>query len=363
MKINPIWKNLTHVREDYIEEASPDHAKAVKADLLRQKRIRNRLIGWGSLAACLVIVAGAIFPLWKQALNLPTEDDAYAHYPLRNENDFWEQYPCLAVLPTFPYNMDGNICTMQYPTIVWQEQEHYVATNSRDNTNFLISPDDLGEELGKVTANTYTVFDGTAIPVNFTLYRIQGIDETIAFAVSYEGGENYVVYRSTHISEADSWSELVERVDLQTNLTTSPYIFHTVTDKNGKEVRLVFEGMTAEILWNELLADGKLVDYSGEDSNYLRISINHTILNTQSVLCVTANGYITFGMIKTGKALYVGKDRVRAFVDYLEDHLTGYRLADPEEQNGVNQGAVEVAPAQTVSTVTSAAPPYTPNPQ
>ena len=361
MKTNPIWKNLTHIREDYIEEASPDNAKAVKADAIRKKRIRNRLIGWGSLAACLVIVAGATFPLWKQALNLPTEDDAYAHYPLRNEYDFWEQYPCLAIIPTFPYEIDGATNTLQYPQLQWQDQEYYVTTNYRTNS-YAISPNLLGEEIGQVAANAQNMRTDAFHPVNFTLHRINGIDEKIAFAVSYEGGENYVVYRSTHIIDADSWSELAELVDLPTNLTTSKNIFHTVTDQNGKEVRLVFEGMTAEILWNELLADGKLVDYNGEDGNDLRISIDHTILNTQSVLCVTADGYITFGMIQAGKALYVGKDRVRAFVDYLEDHLTGYRLADPEEQNGVNEGAVEVAPAQT-ATVSSAAPPYTPNPQ
>ena len=363
MKTNPIWKTLTHVREDYIEEASSDHTKAVKTDAIRKKRIRNRLIGWGSLAACLVIVAGATFPLWRQTTNLPAEDDAYAHYPLRNESDFWQQHECVARIPTFPYEIDGVSCTMHYPVLLWQEQEYNVASNYYHNVDYLISPDRLGDEIGQVTADALNMDTDVYTPVNFTLHRINGSDETIAFAVSYEGGKDYAVYRSTRIIDADSWSELVERVDLQTNLTTSKNIFHTVTDQNGKEVRLVFQGMTAEILWDELLADGKLVDYNGKDSNYLRISVDHSVLHTNYVLCVTADGYVTFGMIKAGKALYVGKERVRAFVDYLEDNLTGYRLADPEEQNGINQGGVEVAPAQTVSTVTSAAPPYTPNPQ
>ena len=362
MKTNPIWKTLTHIQEDYVEEASPDNAGAVKVDALRKKRIRNRLIRWGSLAACLVIVAGATFPLWKQALYTLTEDDAYAHYPLRNENDFWKIVESVARIPTFPYEIDGISCTMQYPILLWQEQEYDVATNYYHNVDYLISPDRLGDEIGQVTADALNMRTDVYTPVNFNLYRIKGIDETIAFAVSYEGGENYAVYRSTHIIEADSWSELVERVDLQTNLNASEYIFHTVNDKNGKEVRLVFEGMTADILWKELLADGKLVDYNGEDGTYLRISIDHAILNTQSALCVTSDGYVTFGMIKAGKALYVGKDRVRALVDYLEDNLTGYRLADPSELQGSPEAD---APQADIATTmyTSAASPRDPNPQ
>ena len=361
MKTNPIWKNLTHIREDYIEEASPDNAKAVKADAIHKKRIRNQLIGWGSLAACLVIVAGATFPLWKQTLHTLTEDDAYAHYPLRNEDDFMEKYPSLAIIPTFPYEIDGATNTLRYPQLQWQAQEYYVSTNYRTNS-YAISPDRLGDEIGQVTAEAQNMRTDIYTPVNFTLHRINGIDEKIAFAVSYEGGENYVVYRSTRIIDADSWSELAELVDLQTNLTTSKNIFHTVTDKNGKEVRLVFEGMTAEILWGELLADGKLVDYNGKDSNYLRISVDHSVLHTNSVLCVTADGYVTFGMIKAGKALYVGKERVRAFVDYLEDHLTGYRLADPSELQGGPEADTPQADIATTM-VPSAAPPRDPNPQ
>ena len=361
MKINPIWENLTHIREDFIEEASPENARESKARILRKKRIRNRLIGWGSLAACLVIVAGATFPLWKQSLNLLTADDAYAYYPLRNEDDFMEKYPSLAIIPTFPYEIDGELCSMQYPSLSWEEQEYYVATGG-SAPDYFVSADLIEDEIGQVTAEAYELREGKTATVSFTLYRIKGIDETIAFAALHEGGEKYVVYRFSHIIDANSWSELVELVDLQTHLTASKNIFHTVTDKNGKEVRLVFEGMTAEILWDQLLAHGELVDFNGEDGNYLRIPIHHSILNARSVLCVTADGYITFGMIKAGKALYVGKDRVRAFVDYLEDNLAGYRLASPEEQNSINQGNVEVAPAQT-ATVTSAAPPYTPNPQ
>ncbi len=348
MKTNPIWDNLTHIREDFIEEASPDRMKLAKLD--RKKRIRNRFIRWGSLAACLLILIGATSPLWNP-------QDAYAQYPTRNEHDFMEQYPCIAIIPTFPYEIDGELCPIQYPSLIWQEQEYYVAT-AMSVDSYYVSADLIEDEIGQVTADAQNMRTDTYHPVNFTLYRIEGIDETIAFAVSYEGGENYAVYRSANVIEADSWSELVERIDLQTHLTASKNIFFTPKNKRGEEVRLVFEGMTSEILWDQLLSHGEITEFDGLDGNYLRISIDHSILSTPSTLCVTADGYITFGMIKSGKALYVGKERVSAFVEYLESNLTGYRLVSPEEA----PAPADTGNPQTV-TVTSAAPSFNPKPQ
>ena len=363
MKNNDIWEALSHVREEYVEEASSEAILAEQRATARKKRIRNRLVGWGSLAACLALLMGVTYPLWNglfigDEINIAQEDDPYAKYPPRLEYDFVEMYPCIAVLPTFPYAIDGAQHIFSYPSIVWEGRELFVATNNRDK-NYLISAELVGDAIGQLEAPCYELSQGTTVDIHFTLHRIHGIDPRVAVAAIHEGGEQYAVYRSHPLPEVDSWSELVQITDLQTHLTTRQYIFHTVQNKKGEDVRLVFDGMTAEILWDYLLSHGELVDYQGTDGNYLQVSVNHTLLNAASTLCVTKDGYVTFSMLLPGKALYVGADRVKTLVDYLEEHLTGYRLVDQLEQSGsVGTGAAETGVAETVTHIyTSAAPP------
>lgn len=354
MKHELIWKTLSDVREDYIEEASPD--RRVTTAALSKKRIRNRLIGWGSLAASIVLIAALAFPWIRTSFSAygTTADDAYAHYPTRPADDYYERYPCVAIIPTFPYEEDGVKYQLDYPPIEWNGKEYY-RIYERDG-NISVSADLVGEVLGEVEAEAHEMHTGKAIPIQATLHTIEGIDEEIAIAFTVNGYDQYTVYRRSEYTGAASLTELVETINLQEHLTVSENIFHTTKNVNGEEVRLVFEGMTAEILWNELLSHGEAVDYSGSDGDYLRVKVSHAILKSESVLCITSDGYITFSMLSPGKAVYVGKERVREFLNYLEDNLNGYRLVEEAEQ----YAPAEQENFQTV-TMTSATPPYNPN--
>jgi hypothetical protein len=76
---------------------------------------------------------------------------------------------------------------------------------------------------------------------------------------------------------------------------------------------------------------GKTVNYTGEDSDYLRIGVGHELLQPNSfVLCISEDGYITLAMLKAGKAIYVGADRVQTFMDYLDANHPGYRLVEKD---------------------------------
>lgn len=356
MKNNTIWKNLSHIREEFIEEASPEHMGELKKESARKKRIRNRLISWGSLAACLTIILGATFPLWKQATHLSTEDDTYAHYPVRSWDGYVTKNEAAMRIFTFQYPASGESCQFDFPHIQWNDQTYGL---SHDNHSFVQVPaEQIGEVLWETEITVYCINDyEISATLSATLSAYTGIDPAYGVVLTMEGVEGAFLYRSGKY--ADSMDELIEKVGFSQHLTVAKNIFHTTKNSRGEEVSLVFEGMTPEILWNELLSHGKTVDYNGEDSDYLRISIGHDLLQYNSILCVTSDGYITFSALKAGKALYVGKERVRNFLNYLENNLDGYRLVYESESN---QGYAEDAIPETV-TMTSAAEPHKPNPQ
>lgn len=340
MKHETIWKSLTDVREDYIEEAAPDRAVATPAatPVRRKKSVQTRIIQWGALAACLAVVAGIAYPTITKLSGL-SANDPYDRYETRAEQDFWIITPDAWRIFGFSYTVDSEEIVLEFPAIEWNGATYYL---SQDHNSYVSVPaDEIGDVLyeADITAWGISEHDKTAT-ISATFSQYKGIDPAYGVVLTMEGVEGAFLYRTSKY--ADSFEELKEKTSLQDYLTTYPHILHTTKNSKGEEVQIAFEGMTPEILWNELLSHGKTVDYDGESGEFLRIGIGHEILQYPSTLCVTSDGYITFSMLKAGKAVYVGEERVQAFLNYLEENLTGYRLVEKEY----------TAPAGEMNTVT-----------
>lgn len=352
MKNETIWMSLTDIREEYIEEASPDCENTSEKPKNAQKLRQKKLIGWGALAAVLAVAIIAASPLIARLFSSDTigemGDDAYADYPTRPMADFVQLSPSTVRIYTFEYTIDGKAEQVEFPIIEWGDETYALSRTER--TYVTVDTDQMGDLLGEVETTAYAIKKPVSVTLGATLYVCEGIDPSYGMVVKLEGQEEAFLYRSGKYAE--SLDELIEKANYRELMTVSPHIFHTTQNGKGETVQLVFEGMTADILWNELLSQGETVDYDGADSAFLRVSIGHELLQYESVLCISADGYITFGALKAGKAVYVGKDCARAFLDYLEDNLTGYRLVEEAEQSP----SPEETPEQTVVWTTAAKP-------
>ncbi len=331
MKYETVWKSLTDIRDEYVEEAAPDNENAANEPKMAKKRLQKRVIGWGALAASLVIVAVAAYPIVSRLVSDDTAiaDDAYADYPTRPMKDYEVITPNLAWVYMFEYEIDGKTERLAFPAVEW-EGETYSLTCT-DNDYVTIPAEQMGEALGEVEVTAYSHHNPVSAILSATLYACEGIDPAYGVVVKLEGVDEYYLYRSGRYAE--TLDELVEKANYRDLLTVSPNIFHYTVNGKGEPVYLVFEGMTTDILWNELLAYGETVDYEGDADYYLSVSIGHELLQYRSTLCISADGYVTFGALKAGRAVYVGRERARAFLDYLEDNLTGYRLVEEVDQS------------------------------
>lgn len=333
MKHEVIWKSLTDIREDYIEEAAPDAIRSAKTVLPPSKRLRRRIIGWGALAACVALVAAGAYPLFNGIGNpdQSVTDDAYADYPVRSWSGYVTMNEASWRIFTFPYPIDGENVQLEFPSVEWNGETYYL---SQDSNSFVsVTAEEIGDPLFETEVTVHGVADHKkSTTLSATLSAYHGIDPAYGAVLTMEGVEGAFLYRTAQY--ADSLEELIENAGFAEHLTTSANIFHTTKNGRGEEVTIAFEGMTADILWNELLSHGETVDYDGESGDWLRISIEHELLQYDSILCITSDGYITFSALKAGKAVYVGSERARAFLDYLEDNLTGYRLVYEVEDSG-----------------------------
>lgn len=345
---------MTDIRDEYIEEAAPDNQNAVNAVLKARIQRQKKFIGWGALAAVLAVALIAASPLISRLISGDSVivDDAYADYPTRPTKDYEVIKPQLARVYMFEYEIDGTTERLAFPTVEWNGETYSLTCT--DNDYVTVTDEQMGAELDEVEATAYSHHKPVSATLCATLYAYKGIDPAYGVVVKLEGIDEYFLYRSGKY--ADSLDELVEKADFRRLMTVSPNIFHTTQTITGERVDLVFEGMTTDILWNELLCYGETVDYEGENDYYLRVSIGHELLQYDSVLCISADGYITFGALKAGKAVYVGRERARAFLDYLEDNLTGYRLVEETEPSP----APNESPETVTAVRTTAAEPYIP---
>ena len=332
MKNTTIWKSLSHIREDYIEEAAPDKAAAASAaasaatPARSPKSVQRRIIEWGALAACFALVAGfAITGIGSLLGNTTDEFDRYGTRPAMNyvvtQEASWREWG-------FPCTIDGQKLVWRFPIIEWEGETYALA---QDHKSYIqVQPDQIGEVLEKISLNVRELSDHQiSATVNATISAHKDIDPAYGVVLTIEGVENPVLYRSGKYAE--SFEELVDKTNLQEYLTSYEYIIHTTQNKQGEDVRIAFEEMTPDILWEQLLSYGKTVDYDGEDDEYLRIGVGHELLRPNSfVLCISEDGYITLAMLKAGKAIYVGADRVQAFMDYLDANHPGYRLVEKD---------------------------------
>lgn len=321
MKHETLWKSLTDIREEYIEEAAPDQTIAP-----RKKSIRRRVIGWSALAASLLLVVG----IGGYALTGP-------HYEERYYMDFVKITPSLARIYTFSLPLEGESMQMQYPEIEWGGESYWLIYP--DNEDITLPDDLLGERLGEVTATVHTVSDFTkSAAVTASIHAIEGIDPTYAVAVGIEGVDGYAIYQ-TERTRSSTLEDLIEKCAYREMLAVDGAVTYKTANLFGVEKLYAYEGLSSDAFWKELLEGGEMVEYGRNDSDaILYIPIRHELLRYSFTLCVTEDGYITFYALESGKAVYVGEEKAKDFLRYLHQNCTGYELVEEEpKENNANR--------------------------
>ena len=92
-----------------------------------------------------------------------------------------------------------------------------------------------------------------------------------------------------------------------------------------------FYGITKEDVWNYLLKGNLESKNVHNDVNWyvpvMGISTNVDILGFGNIsMAVTEDGYLTTNILSTGKAFYIGEDKVSAFMEFVKTKLEGCEI-------------------------------------
>lgn len=148
--------------------------------------------------------------------------------------------------------------------------------------------------------------------INAEIYEINNVYKKCAYAIKFEGDNNYYSYLNTNY-QFETLGDFIEKLNLKEYLQ-----FGTATYKNN----IVYKDFDDSIVWNMLLSDYSLVNTSLINNNYknplMSISSNIEALGIQNVsVAVNDEGYIQTNILGTAKTFYIGEERVNNFVDYI----------------------------------------------
>lgn len=303
---------------------------AIKTRPLQKKR-RWALAG---IAACLLLVIGA-------GVTLQQLFSSKGEYPIK-------------YLSTEGYVNSSEEITVVIP---WEEltlPEQYTELElnglqySTTQTTYDGVPGDL---LG--TAKIVGMDDkGTLQTTEGTVYRLQDITPKAVVLVEFEKEPGIFYVYGNSLYYPDTLGEFLTGLNLKENLHFNDAIYwENYTRPDGKEATVEFSGADSEMLWELLFSETEAViekkyNYDPafmEDRRVLDFSVNVPLLGSYNIsVAITENGYLTTNILSTGKAFYIGKDRVQAVLDYVTENCQGYELVyeneSPQEDPSAGQG-------------------------
>ncbi|MBQ8753099.1 MAG: hypothetical protein IJZ13_08360, partial [Clostridia bacterium] len=243
-------------------------------------------------------------------------------------------------------------------TITQQFSEATYQGNRYSIHNAAVPKDKVGRQLGTDTVSGFDIYTDTTHTIGVTLFAINGIAEECAVAVQYEGVTGY--YPAVHSRyKPETLGQFLADLDLKNQISFGAVSYDYFDE--AKQYRWFrFADIDDSVVWELLLSDTTLENVYEDREMYvslMSVSVDIPLLGYENIsLWVTEEGYMVTNILDTGKAFYIGKDKVNAFVSYVLNHCEGVELIYQYDQT---TPTIEGAEEPKLTEMSSARPPQT----
>ena len=137
------------------------------------------------------------------------------------------------------------------------------------------------------------------------------------------------MYRNSWYKPA-TLGEFIDALNLRENLSVGT-VYYDYFDENNEHVNVEFTGLTVDKVFEMLLFDGSIANVENYDTMWFHrimgISVDVAVLGYKNIsIAVTEEGYVTTNILDTGKAFYIGEEKVQAFVNYVMENCEGLEI-------------------------------------
>lgn len=306
MKNERLFSALGEIKDTYIEQSEYPIKR------------KNNIIKWGFVAACfgIVTICGSLL------LQSP-KDRVWPIKEITNSNSS----PEIGKVR----NWEDLSISEKYPELPFHDVMYSTTVNSIEEAQI--------EDL--ITQTMLTGFDEQANvehQITALVYSIRDISSDAAVAILFEGYDGFYTYINPYY-QPSTLGQFIS--DLNLNHTISfGSAWYDEKRSNGSTALIEFVDLSDTVIWEMLLSDTSLPAIKDFDSHnfisLMSISVDIPLLGYQNIsLSVTEDGYLTTNILNTGKAFFLGKEKVNQFVTYVIENCKGYEIVHTNDQPGI----------------------------
>ena len=264
---------------------------------------RKRIIGWGSLAACLALILSVAFTLPMFFKDGGSDSGKGPNkYVVLGESS-------------------ARIWQWEYMTVFERYVEISFDGKKYSGRGREISEELIGKMLGVGKASGYDVYTKKTYSEDFEVYRIYGVSEKYLVAAKMEG--KYYVFDDHEEKAPKTLGEVWGRYSLSESIALSR--FSSV--KNGKHdayFRLKDDGTVWDILDECRLAEAVTVDsFFALQRDYISFTVTSEPLGVyKHALYITEDGYLWTNAFDYAYCYFIGTDAASRIIGYAMSNST-----------------------------------------
>ena len=181
----------------------------------------------------------------------------------------------------------------------------------------------LGNSLGAVKIQGRDEYTGELHSITTEAIKLIDISSECAIAVKIK--DEYYVYINTKY-KPETLKDFIEDVDFENTLSFGS-VDYGYFNEDMDYIREEYAGLDSSAVWDILFADQSLKSICGEENDALRlvnvmsIGTNVDVIGYKNIsIGVTKDGYLTTNILSSGKAYFIGTDKVQEFIDYVKNN-------------------------------------------
>lgn len=239
---------------------------------------------------------------------------------------------------------------------IWQQFPHFERFEIGSYTlrDVTIDTTMVEEYLEDVHLHGYDIYTETGYEIVGKVYRIKGINPICAVALQYPDRTDFFPATCSKYSPA-TLGQFIADLNLREHLRVGT-VYHSYRDAGGTIHDKEYAGLTAEKVWEMLLSDDALrneydeTDWQRQWNTKISIRIDMPLLGYQNIsISLSEDGYLRTNLLDTEKLFHIGKDKVDAFMTYVEENCRLQKDDEltpmPGDTNAVS-GTTMTTPAQ-----------------
>lgn len=213
-----------------------------------------------------------------------------------------------------------------------------------------------GEYLSTAQLNGYDEYEEKSYTITAEIYEQTGIDTQCAVVVAFSGGEEYIYCNSLY--KPATLGEFIGALDLRSTLKINSAHADSYYDSGWSVTE--YSGVSTQAVLDILFADESVENIKNFDEMYfdfgrnlVDFAIDVDKIGAKNIsLSLTEEGWLTTNILATGKAFYLGKDKMTEVLAYLQtcEHSTQSYTYDDAQGGTFSADSSEMVAEISVST-------------